>query len=173
LKFIVIYDILKKINTGKCDIMKKQSKLKALKNANAITVFLVLLIICLLAGYVLIFLNDRYGFDGSEPLGMDKYEIEICINDADVLGLSYFKTYHEYCISTSNTFLGTVNKYERDAEKEDCYILKLYSIGTYSNENGFKLNGAVLLSAGDVVKINNGYDEFYAEVLSIKKIEAE
>ena len=152
--------------------MKKQSKIKALKNSNAITVFLVLMIICLLAGYVLIFLNDRYGFDGSEPLTMDKYEISICIDNDQISGLSYFKAYHEYCISSSNTFLGSVVKYEIDDEKENCYDLKLHSIGTYSNENGFKLNGAVLLSAGDVIKINNGYDEFYAEVLSIKKIES-
>jgi len=152
--------------------MKNQgNKIKALRNANALSIFLVLMVICLLVGYVLLFLNDKYGFDGKEPLTMDKYEIVVSINDTTTSGVKYFNSYKEYSVSDANTFLGNLTETKSDEAKENLYSLKFDSIGTYSEENGFKLNGALLLSAGDVIKINNGHSEFYAEVISIIKID--
>jgi len=148
--------------------MKKQhKKIKNFKPVNVLTVFLSLVVIGIVVGYLLMFLNDNYGFAGSDPIKVEDYTIEIIIEDYD--NLNQFSIGTKFNVTGKNTYFGSVASQSICEENSNDLCLYLNAVGTYSREEGFKLNGNLPISSGETLKIHNGPIEYNIEIKSIEK----
>lgn len=151
--------------------MKKQrKKIKIFKPTNVLTVFLMLAILSVIVGYLFMFLNDNYGFDNNEPLKIEDYEIEISVINAEETNLQQFSMGTEFNLTGKNTYFGFVSSHATYEEYSHSLNLKLNVVGTYTEKEGFKLNGNLPLSSGEILAIHNGSLEYTVEIKSIEKI---
>ena len=147
---------------------KKSEKFKAFRPTNALSVFLVLVILCIVVGYLLLFLNDNYGFDGSEPVAVGDYEIYVWIDNENA-NISDFEKNTQFNLSRKNTVLGYVNTARRNGNGG---LTVSFSVkGTYTDKDGFMLNGAIPVAPGEFVNIQSGNDTVLtAEIKVIKAL---
>ena len=155
---------------GKGINMKKQyNKNKIFRPVNVLTAFLVLAIIGVIVGYLLMFLNDNYGFDDREPLKVEEYTVEISIKNTEAVNLNQFLIGTEFNLTGKNTYFGSICShavYEQDTHNLN---VLLKTVGTYTENEGFKLNGNIPLSSGETINVHNGALEYTVEIKSIYK----
>ena len=134
--------------------MKKKTKRKLIRPTNVLNVFLALVILSTVVGYLIMFLNDNYSFDGNESLSVNEYEMVVSISDVSKDQMSFYVEGERLVIRDENTVLGTVISASHD-EENNIITVKLNVIGTYTSKAGFKLNGKKNLASGDIVKLND------------------
>ena len=61
--------------------MKKNNKIRTIKPVNVLNIFLILAAVSVVVGFLMVFLNDIYSFDGSESLSVKEFEMEIRIEN--------------------------------------------------------------------------------------------
>ncbi len=151
--------------------MKKQHrKIKIFKPTNVLTVFLMLAILSVIVGYLFMFLNDNYGFDNNEPLKIEDYEIEISVKNSEILNLQQFSIGTEFNLTGKNTYFGSISSHATYEDDTHNLNLKLKVVGTYTEKDGFKLNGNLPLSSGEILNAHSGSSEYTVEIKSIEKI---
>ena len=148
---------------------KRNKKIKIFKRVNVLTAFIVLAVLGVIVGYLFMFLNDNYGFDGGEPLKVEAYTVEINVKGSEAANLSQFSIGTEFNLTGKNTYFGSVCSHAVYEEDTHNLILYLDTVGTYTEKDGFKLNGNLPLSSGEILKIHNGSLEYTVEIKSIEK----
>ena len=143
--------------------MNKNKKTKVLKPTNVLNIFLTLAIISVVVGYLILFLNDIYSFDDSESLGINKYEISIENLSGEEAAIYTEGT--RLVIRDSNTVLGTLKDVYYD-EENGIATFYLSTVGTYTSDTGFKLNGKFNMAMGDFIELEAITQS--AKILSIK-----
>ena len=130
--------------------MKKKTKGKIIRPTNVLNVFIILFVLMTVVGYVILFLNDNYSFDGKESLDIKNYEMKISIEDIGKDEIQYYQEGERLVIKDENTVIGTIVDSGYDQEK-DTYVVSLSVIGTYTSKTGFMLNGNKNLATGDII----------------------
>ncbi|MBQ9744411.1 MAG: hypothetical protein IJW19_04715 [Clostridia bacterium] len=150
---------------------KQRKKFDALRPKNALTAFILLMILSIVLGYTIVFLNDTYGFDGSEPSVIDSYEMCVWVEYNNDTTIAYDNGTTFY-LTGKNTEVGKITSYMPGGDVHSSgYYLIMEVRGSYSEYDGFKLNGLQPLSAGELISIHSDYRHpFIAEISYIKKI---
>ena len=143
--------------------MKKNNKMKKIKSVNVLNIFLVLAAISVVIGFLMVFLNDIYSFDGSESLSIKGFEMEIRIENINEDETSIFEDGKRLVIKNTNTVLGVLSEVERN--EDNVMMLYLNVVGTYTTDTGFKLNGKSVLKIGDTIELEGVKKS--AEIISI------
>ena len=147
--------------------MKRKKKETVSKPINVLNIFLVLVILSIIAGFLIMFLNDIYSFDGGESLDIDRYEMKISIKDMKSEDLISLGNGDRLVINDANIVLGTLVDVVSNDE-ENTTVLYLNVVGTYTSDSGFKLNGKTNMALGDLVELE-GINKV-AEIISIHAI---
>jgi len=145
--------------------MKKFNKTKAVKKPiNVLNIFLVLAVLSVIVGFLIMFLNDIYSFDGRETLDIDKFEMKLSIKNIVNDEISALNEGDRLVVKDANTVLGTLTEIETDEER-DVTVLYLNVVGTHTSDKGFKLNGKTNMALGDLIELE-GINKA-AEIISI------
>ena len=150
---------------------KQRKKFDSLRPKNALTAFVILMILSIVLGYVINFLNDTYGFDGGEQSVIDSYEMCVWVeydNDNPIV----YDNETTFYLTGKNTEVGKIISYMPDNDVQSGgYYLVMEVRGSYSEHDGFKLNGLQPLSAGELIGIHSDYRyPFIAEISYIEKL---
>ena len=149
--------------------MKNKSKKKVIKPANPLNVFLVLIAVSIIAGVVLIILNQHYSFDGKERSVIEDYDIQVVVDNVKIDDYNKFIVGDEFVISNENTVLGVVSKQPFYADKVTGFFVIFTVRGSYDAENGFLLNGDKYIAPGMKFMIHGNNSTHQVEIYSITK----
>ena len=116
------------------------------------------------------FLNDNYGFDKNEPLKIEDYEIEVSVKNSDIVNMQQFSLGTKFNLTGKNTYLGSICSHAVYEEDTHNLNFKLKVVGTYTENEGFKLNGNLPLSSGEFLTVHSGALEYTVEIRSIEKV---
>ena len=143
--------------------MKKNNKIRTIKPVNVLNIFLILAAVSVVVGFLMVFLNDIYSFDGSESLSVKEFEMEIRIENISEDEISMIEEGKRLVIKNVNTVLGVLT--DADRNEDNVMVLYLNVFGTHTSDTGFKLNGKTVLEIGDVIELE-GIGKT-AEIISI------